>query len=164
MKSVHRRALLSLVAGVIAVGSIVWVSAERSSSGVPDGAQTHALAANLNSAQVSRGAAIYAVNCATCHGAKGEGEPNWRTSNADGTYPAPPHDASGHTWHHSDRLLIELIRDGGARYASGTLKSRMPAFEGRLTDEEMRAVLEFLKSLWGPEERALQAEATSRDP
>jgi len=159
----QRRALLSVAVGVIAAGSVVWVSLARSSSGAPDAAQTHDVAVNLDSAQASRGAAIYAVNCATCHGAKGEGEPNWRVANPDGTYPAPPHDASGHTWHHSDRLLLELIRDGGARYESATFKSRMPAFGARLTEEEMRAVLEYLRSLWGPEELKQQAEATARD-
>lgn len=162
-ESRYARALFAVGAGLVVVGAIAWVSVGCSSSDGPDSVQTHELAVTLDSALVSQGAAVYAANCAACHGPRGQGEPNWSTSNADGSYPAPPHDSIGHTWHHSDRLLLELIRDGGARYESGTFKSRMPAFGERLGEEEIRAVLEYLKSLWGPEERAQQAEATIRD-
>ena len=50
---------------------------------------------------VALGASVYAQHCAACHGRELEGEPNWRRRKADGTLPAPPHDATGHTWHHS---------------------------------------------------------------
>ena len=118
----------------------------------------------LGPTRVARGATLYATNCASCHGVKGEGEPNWKTPNADITYPAPPHDATGHSWHHSDKLLLEIIRDGGARYESATFKSRMPAWGDRLTDEEIRALVAYVKTLWGPEERRFQTEASARDP
>jgi mono/diheme cytochrome c family protein len=65
---------------------------------------------------------------------------------------------------HSDRLLLEIIRDGGARYESATFKSRMPAWRDRLSEAERRAVLAYLKALWGPDERGFQAEASARDP
>ncbi len=68
----------------------------------------------LDPQQVALGAAVYQNACASCHGADGEGEPNWKTPKADGAYPAPPHDASGHTWHHGDGLLYQIISDGGA--------------------------------------------------
>lgn len=164
MKSPQGRPAIGLLAGAVVLGAIAWAGFGRSSSEPPAEGPAHEIAVTLDSALVSRGAAIYATNCAACHGPRGEGEPDWRTSNADGSYPAPPHDASGHTWHHSDRLLLELIRDGGARYESGTFKSRMPSFKGRLSEEETRAVLEYLKSLWGPDERSQQAAATARDP
>lgn len=151
--------LLTAVLAVL-VGSATWVTLGRSSSGGPASDSP----ARPDLGRVAQGAALYATNCASCHGAQGEGEPNWKSSNPDGTYPAPPHDATGHTWHHSDKLLLEIIRDGGARYNSATFTSRMPAWSDRLTDEDMHAVLVYLKTLWGPEERRFQAEASGRDP
>lgn len=105
---------------------------------------------------------MYRANCATCHGPRGEGEPNWKTPNADGTYPAPPHDASGHTWHHTDALLFEIVRDGGSRYNSTSFRSRMPAWGASLSDEDIRSVLAYIKTLWGQAERATQAQITQQ--
>jgi mono/diheme cytochrome c family protein len=53
------------------------------------------------------GQSLYADSCASCHGANLEGQPNWQSPNADGVLPAPPHDRTGHTWHHDDELLFE---------------------------------------------------------
>ena len=109
------------------------------------------------------GASLYAANCASCHGAAGEGEPDWRVRRADGTLPAPPHDASGHTWHHSDGLLFRIIRDGCAAYG-GDARCRMPAFGDALSDEEIVAVIESLRLWWGPEDRAFQEQVSRGDP
>lgn len=104
------------------------------------------------------GQSVYTANCATCHGQRGEGQPNWQSKRADGTLPAPPHDASGHTWHHPDEVLIEIITIGGqAAYGGPGLISGMPAFGNQLTAEEVTAVLAYIKSLWGDEERTYQA-------
>ncbi|MSQ11651.1 MAG: cytochrome c [Dehalococcoidia bacterium] len=113
---------------------------------------------------VQPGRAIYAANCARCHGANGEGEPNWRRQSPDETYPAPPHDSSGHTWHHAGGLLYRVVRDGGRIFEAPGFKSAMPAFGDLLSPEETRAVIIFLKTMWGPEERAAQAEASIQDP
>ena len=95
--------------------------------------------------------------CASCHGASGEGQPNWQSRRADRTLPAPPHDASGHTWHHPDDVLIEIIRRGGeAVYGGPGLRSGMPAFGERLGAAEIEAVLAYLKTLWGDAEREYQ--------
>ncbi len=59
------------------------------------------------------GRALYAEHCAACHGINLEGQPDWRSPDADGVYPAPPHDESGHTWHHDDAMLIDYIARGG---------------------------------------------------
>lgn len=119
----------------------------------------------LDPQMVARGQAIYQANCATCHGAKGEGAPRWKTSNADGTLPPPPHDSSGHTWHHSDGLLFRIVRDGGQpAYGYPGFRSNMPAWRDNLTDEEIIAVITYLKSLWGPKERALQEQVSRDDP
>ena len=121
-----------------------------------------AVAPDLNDTTlIALGRAIYGVHCAACHGAELEGEPNWRTPNADGSLPAPPHDASGHTWHHADKVLFGIIRDGGASVAPKGFPSRMPAFGGQISEREIWAVLAFIKGTWPPEIRERQ-EAVSR--
>lgn len=100
---------------------------------------------------VARGQSIYNAECASCHGADLHGQPNWRTQNPDGTLPAPPHDASGHTWHHPDKLLFNITRDGGAAGAPPGFKSAMPAFGGKLADADIWAVLSYIKSRWPAE-------------
>ncbi|MEK9752652.1 MAG: cytochrome c [Rhodospirillaceae bacterium] len=106
--------------------------------------------------QVALGAKLYAANCATCHGDKLQGEPNWRYKKADGTLPAPPHDASGHTWHHNDQLLFDYTKQGGQALAPEGFKSGMPAFSGTLSDDDIWAVLAFIKSRWPKEILARQ--------
>src|SRR5688500_16016650 len=87
---------------------------------------------------VARGGAIYAEHCAACHGAGLEGQPNWRERRPDGRLPAPPHDASGHTWHHPDQQLFRIVKDGVAGVVPG-YESDMPAFGGVLSDEAIRS-------------------------
>lgn len=107
-------------------------------------------------AVIAAGRDIYYLHCAVCHGAQLEGEPNWRTANADGSLPAPPHDASGHTWHHSDRVLFDITRKGGASAAPPGFPSRMPAFGGQLSEREIWAALAFIKNAWPADIRARQ--------
>jgi mono/diheme cytochrome c family protein len=106
----------------------------------------------LNAARVAEGERIYAQYCATCHGANLEGQPDWKTPLADGSLPPPPHDNSGHTWHHPDEMLITITLNGG----NPESKSKMPAFKDQLTREQIVAVLDFIKSQWGREEREYQ--------
>ncbi len=101
-----------------------------------------------NPKMVALGRAVYAEHCAECHGKTLEGEANWRTPKADGTLPAPPHDDSGHTWHHGDELLFRYTKEGGAAVAPADFKSAMPPFGGALSDEQIWAVLAFIKSTW----------------
>ncbi|MBI2855620.1 MAG: cytochrome c [Chloroflexi bacterium] len=119
---------------------------------------------SLDPQVVALGQSIYQSNCAVCHGFQGEGQPNWRTQNPDDTYPAPPHDSTGHTWHHGDGLLFEVVSRGGQIYASPGFRSAMPPFGEQLEAQEIRAVLTYLKSFWGPQERSAQAEQSLRDP
>lgn len=100
-------------------------------------------------AQIATGARVYEQHCAACHGAKLEGQPNWRERLPNGRLPAPPHDESGHTWHHSDDLLFAITKHGMVPpYAPPGYESDMPGFGDRLTDEEIRAVLAFIASHW----------------
>ncbi len=113
----------------------------------------------------SVGEAVYVQHCASCHGVNLEGQPDWKQQNEDGSFRAPPHDDSGHTWHHGDPTLLEAIRLGGARFndlnIGGT--SNMPAFGEILSDEEITAVLAYIKSTWTEENQTWQQEATLRE-
>lgn len=97
---------------------------------------------------VERGQYVYATSCAQCHGDDLEGQPNWRQRGADGLLPAPPHDETGHTWHHADQVLFDLTKYGMQRYAGPGYRSAMPAYEGVLSDEEIIAAMSFIKSRW----------------
>ena len=111
-------------------------------------------------ALVALGAKVYAQQCAACHGAKLEGQPGWRKRLANGRLPAPPHDESGHTWHHPDHVLFAITKNGLVPpYAPKDYVSDMPAFGGKLADEEIWAVLAYLKTHWtSPEVLAARAE------
>ncbi len=98
---------------------------------------------------VMRGKVVYAEHCASCHGENLEGEEKWRRRKPDGRLPAPPHDASGHTWHHHDWLLFKLTKFGLAKVADmGDYQTDMPTYEGVLSDDDIIAVLSFIKSTW----------------
>jgi len=111
------------------------------------------------------GEATYADNCASCHGVDLEGEAQWKIQNEDDSFRSPPHSADGHTWHHADSILIESIKEGGARFEGLNIavSSNMPAFAATLTDEEITAVLNYIKSTWPDDIRALQWQQTMQD-
>ena len=103
---------------------------------------------------LATGAVVYQTHCAACHGARLEGQPRWRERDAQGRMPAPPHDASGHTWHHPDQLLFDITKHGVAKAAKlKDYDTAMPAFAGVLSDAEIVAVLSWIKSQWPPETR-----------
>ena len=112
---------------------------------------------------VALGDKLYRQQCATCHGTKLEGQPNWRARLPNGRLPAPPHDASGHTWHHPDRQLFEITKFGTAAYAPPGYQTDMLGFKDVLTDPEIWAVLAYIKSTWPPEIRTRQ-DATNARP
>ena len=98
---------------------------------------------------VAQGRQVYERHCAACHGAQLQGQPNWRLRDANGRLPAPPHDASGHTWHHTDDVLFSIVKFGVAKTAN--LKdyvSAMPVYAGVLSDAEIVAVLSYIKANW----------------
>jgi mono/diheme cytochrome c family protein len=109
-----------------------------------------------DAAQVALGERVYAEQCARCHGGRLEGQPNWTQRLPNGRLPAPPHDASGHTWHHPDTQLFGITKDGLGPYAPAGYESDMPAFADVLSDAEIAAVLAYIKSTWPPDIRERQ--------
>jgi mono/diheme cytochrome c family protein len=100
-------------------------------------------------AVVAQGAEVYAATCASCHGLALEGQPDWRSRNSDGRLPAPPHDASGHTWHHDSATLFTLTKLGVAEMIGDpSYQSDMPAYADTLIDANIIAVLSYIKSTW----------------
>lgn len=117
-------------------------------------------------ARLARGRALYDANCASCHGANLEGQAEWQIAGADGRMPAPPHDATGHTWHHSDADLIAYVTLGGREALARmgvTFDSGMPGFGDVLTAQEITEILDYLKSHWPERERRYQAERSAPD-
>jgi len=112
--------------------------------------------------QVAQGRSVYEARCASCHGGRLEGQPNWRERSPDGKLPAPPHDATGHTWHHPDDRLFGIVRNGLGPYAPPGYRSDMPAFGGVLSDEEIWAVLAFIESRWPVDIRSRHKEINER--
>lgn len=121
------------------------------------------LGAPVTTEQVAVGRTIYAENCASCHGANLEGQPDWKRRLDNGRMPAPPHDESGHTWHHSDKALFTITKGGVGAVVPG-YESDMPAFESKLSDEEIAAVLAYIKSTWPERARGYQAAQSEADP
>lgn len=97
---------------------------------------------------VARGAEVYEGYCASCHGVRLQGQPDWRDRDADGYLPAPPHDRSGHTWHHPDAQLLALTWHGTAQVVGNGYKSRMPGYKDILSPDDVLAVLAYIKSTW----------------
>ena len=105
---------------------------------------------------VAKGEQVYQTYCASCHGVNLEGQPNWRKRGPDGLLPAPPHDASGHTWHHADELLFRITKFGNAALVGDGYRSNMPGFESILSDADIVAALSYIKSTWPEPVRAQQ--------
>lgn len=117
-------------------------------------------------AEVALGRELYKANCASCHGADLEGQPDWQSQKPDGTYPAPPHDETGHTWHHGGGMLTKYIRRGGQAVLDDmgvAVTSGMPGFGGTLSDAEIAAILAFIESTWPERIRRFQAERTQAE-
>jgi len=109
------------------------------------------------------GKALYAETCAACHGANLEGQENWRSPDEDGRLPAPPHDETGHTWHHADQILFDYTKLGGrAMMAAQGMEfdSGMPGFADQLTDQEIWNILGYIKSTWPERVQETQAVRT----
>ena len=129
--------------GILLVGVVIYYF----SSPANEAAASIALKHN-DVAVVDLGQVVYAENCASCHGVALEGQANWRQRDADGYLPAPPHDETGHTWHHPDSYLFLMTKYGIEEMIGKTYPNNMPAYKDKLMDEEILAVLSYIKSTW----------------
>jgi mono/diheme cytochrome c family protein len=119
----------------------------------------------LENRDIVAGLALYSEICASCHGVNLEGQPDWKSQNEEGVLPAPPHDSTGHTWHHDNALLFEYTKHGGqqamsARGVTG-FNSGMPSFAGEISDDDIWDILAYIQSTWPQREQESQA---SRNP
>ena len=135
---------LALVAAVACVGLLALAGVRLIS--IFDASKSRADADDP--VQIVRGQIVYNEYCASCHGIKLEGQPDWRTRLANGRLPAPPHDESGHTWHHPDEHLFEVTKNGLKNIAPPDYQTDMPAYDGVLTDGQIWDVLAYIKSTW----------------
>jgi mono/diheme cytochrome c family protein len=90
--------------------------------------------------------------------------PEWQTRLPSGRLPAPPHDATGHTWHHPDEVLIGITKHGLKPYAGEDYESDMPAFAGSLSNQDIEAVIGYIKSTWPERQREYQGRVTNNQP
>ena len=108
-----------------------------------------AISLNTNNKQtILLGKSVYVQNCASCHGVKLEGQKDWMSRLPDGLMPAPPHDETGHTWHHSDKYLFMITKYGIEDIIGQKYPNNMPAYKGILSDKEIISVLSYIKSTW----------------
>jgi len=150
---------------VIAAVAMVLVGAGVFSDAT-DAEQTDLRARMPEVVDIELGAVLFAQSCSVCHGTELQGQPDWRSPGADGLLPAPPHDESGHTWHHPDRVLFDYTKLGGsAALAQQGLdfESGMPAFGDVLSDAEIWNILAFIQSTWPERTQEIQASRTEAD-
>jgi len=145
-------AIAIVVIGAIGAAAYWWIF---TSTG-PDFADAE------DSALVAQGQGIYAEHCASCHGVRLQGQPKWRQRRSDGRLPAPPHDQTGHTWHHDDTQLFQVTKFGTAAIAGPDYKTDMAGFSEALRDVEIWAVLAYIKSRWPQSVRQRHAEINKR--
>ncbi|GGB29337.1 Cytochrome C oxidase, cbb3-type, subunit III [Tranquillimonas rosea] len=149
-------------AALLLVGTGAWLTLQDA----PQATMAPTMPVMPTAVDIAQGKALYAESCASCHGANLEGQPDWRTPGPDGRLPAPPHDETGHTWHHPDRVLFQYTKLGGreALALQGVeFDSGMPAFSDVLTDREIWNILAYIQSTWPERARAMQAERTAAD-
>lgn len=131
--------VIAIAAGVLLIGlAALWASSKDAPG----------LLAYEDQGVIAQGAMLYEEHCAACHGANLEGQPNWRERDDAGYLPAPPHDETGHTWHHADKLLFEITKYGTEAMVGGGYRSNMQGFGDQLSDTEILAVLAYIKSTW----------------
>ena len=88
---------------------------------------------------IATGAAIYPAHCASCHGARGQGD-----GKAGMTLTVPPADlTAAHLWDHSDGELFWWLSHGIDAPEGG---QAMPGFADRLTEDERWALIDAVRA------------------
>jgi S-disulfanyl-L-cysteine oxidoreductase SoxD len=101
-----------------------------------------------NANAVREGKKLYASHCAACHGRKLQGQLLWQVRDEFAGRRAPAHDQTGHTWQHSDEELFAITKFGRLPTTPATAKSYMPAYADNLSDEQILAVIAYIKATW----------------
>ena len=96
---------------------------------------------------IARGKIVYESNCVSCHQINLIGAENWKGLDEDGHRKAPPLNGTGHTWHHDDATLHNIIKHGIAKLVKN-YEGKMPGFEDNLKDKDIDSVLSYMKSFW----------------
>ena len=130
---------------------------------VSDSPQIHILDRQFTQSEIVQGQAIYTQYCAACHGSKGQGQFPEAPFEPDSTgrLGAPPHNEAGHSWHHSDVVLIRYVTEGG--FSDPTRFHIMPPFGDILTDEQILQVIAYIKTMWTDTQRASQRQLTEEE-
>lgn len=111
---------------------------------------------------VALGETLYGEHCAACHGADLEGQEDWQIRLANGRMPAPPHDETGHTWHHPDALLFAITAYGSEAVIGGGYESDMAGFIDVIGEDGVLAVLGYIKSTWPDDVLDLHEQVNAR--
>lgn len=146
-KRASRRAWLALLLGTAGLlgllGAVAAIGVSGRSSTTPTPSTP------LSEAQlVDLGRQVYGLRCASCHGVNLEGQPGWQNAPPGGPGPAPPLNANGPSPQRSEEWLIRVIRDGGTAVAPPGYRSGMPAYGAVLSDQEIRALVAYMRSTW----------------
>jgi len=145
MNQLHLLVVLVIVALLLAMLLLLPPGCGRTPTEEPVAAPAPAdtVPHGLDAARVARGAQVYRAHCATCHGASAEGAPNWHRPGADGKYPAPPLDGTGHAWHHPKDALVRTVREGTLK-----LGGSMPGWKDKLGNDDIEAAIAWFQSRW----------------
>ena len=68
----------------------------------------------------------------------------------DGHRKAPPLNGTGHTWHHDDATLHNIIKYGLAKIVKN-YEGKMIGFGDKINDKQIDSVLSYIKSHWEDE-------------
>jgi S-disulfanyl-L-cysteine oxidoreductase SoxD len=132
-----------LLAALLVVGLLATVLALRARHSP----ETHYADAE-NAETVREGKRLYAHDCASCHGRRLQGQLLWQVQDEFFGRRAPAHDQTGHTWQHSDEDLFHMIKFGRFQTTPATVRSYMPAFAEGLGDEQILAIVAYIKATW----------------
>ena len=126
---------IALVMFVLGVISYTHFSSSSSNGGLEASTTT-----------VAKGETLYNTNCSICHGIKGSGVIDEKSR----TFLAPPLDDSAHAWHHTDDNLVDVILNGSPRNPG------MIAWKSILSEDDARAIVAYIKSIWSQKARDCQ--------
>lgn len=129
---------MSRAAPALAVLALLLATAGCSGHRVPEKRLARAQQANLASA--NDGARVYITNCSSCHQLDGRGVP--------GAFPP----LAGNPVVTGDAVRVLRIvaygQRGPIRVAGQSYHGEMPAWKGLLSDDEIAAVVSYIRAAW----------------